>query len=245
MPIDIPEARHLDCECLANKKAYAEGDYVMKRKRKPGAGRKPAGPFANSSTQLTIRMPEDLRGQLARSAKKKGWSLTQELLWRLDSSYKKQRDREWATPVTRALGFLVREVMQRIEFWELNGWHRNPFLFRAFRLAVGKLLEALEPPGDVSGPYEQGLEFDAHSRFSTEETRASYMTPEAHADFVVKGLLEALLRPDPRMETALRELRGHPTHGRVAEALLDGFYGFADVCRDMGINRRVIGGGKL
>src|SRR5271156_2804429 len=62
----------------------------MKRKRKSGAGRKPAGPFAHTAAQLTIRMPEDLRRQLEQSSTKKGWSLTQELLWHLDSSYKRQ-----------------------------------------------------------------------------------------------------------------------------------------------------------
>ena len=210
----------------------------MKRKRKSGAGRKPRGPSSKNSAVMTVRMPSDLRGQLERSAEKKGWSLSQELLWRLDSSYKKQRNRERATPVTRALSFLFGELISRVAFPDRSGgWHRNPFLFRALRLAIDKLLEALEPPGDVQGPYEEGLELYAHSHFSSEEIVASYMTPEARADLAAKQLLDALMRPDPRMETGLRELRSHPVHGPVAEMLLDDFYGFADVRRDMGIDQ--------
>jgi hypothetical protein len=224
----------------------------MRRKRKPGAGRKPAGPFANSSTQLTIRMPEDLRRQLEQSATKKGWSLTQELLYRLDSSYRRQRERDsiHGKPVTRALGFLIGELIQFVVFLDLEEWHRHPFLFRAFRLGIGKLLEALEPPGDVQGPYEEGLEFAAHSRLLDEEMRASFMTPEARADLAAKQLLNRLLRPDPRHETGLREVLSHPRYGPMAAFLLDGFYGLADVRRDMGINqpapeKRTAGGGKL
>ena len=216
----------------------------MKRKRNPGAGRKPSGPFANNSTQLTIRMPEDLRHQLEKSATKKGWSLTQELLWRLNSSYKRQRERKGIRghPAVRALGFLVSELISRVAYFDAEEWHRDPFLFRAFRLGVGKLLEALEPPGDVQGPYQDALQFFARERrFHNEGLLASFMTPEARADFAAKELLSELLRPDPRLETGLQELqelRRHPSMvGRIAERILDRLYGLADVRRDLGINQ--------
>ena len=184
-------------------------------------------------------MPEDLRHQLEKSATKKGWSLTQELLWRLDSSYKKQRERESVRghPVVRALGFLISELIGRVVMELGKDWHRDPFIFRAFRLGIGKLLEALEPPGDVSGPYQLGYTFDPERRLTTKEWHASFMTPEARGDFVAKEVLNELLRPNPQLEKVFRELRSHPRHGPLAEMFLDGFYGFADVRRDMGIDQ--------
>ena len=86
------------------------------RKRKPGAGRKPAGPFKNNTAQLTIRMPDGLRDKLENSAKKKGRNLTQELLWRLEWSYRKQAEEEFKPPATRAICFLIGEIAEQIAF---------------------------------------------------------------------------------------------------------------------------------
>ena len=45
------------------------------RKRAPGGGRKPSGPFAQNAAQLTIRMPTEMRGQLEAAAQRRGRSL--------------------------------------------------------------------------------------------------------------------------------------------------------------------------
>src|SRR6516165_455129 len=55
---------------------------TMARKRAPGGGRKPKG-AAPMRSQLTIRMPDDLRTELEAAARKRGHNLTDELLWRL------------------------------------------------------------------------------------------------------------------------------------------------------------------
>ena len=116
----------------------------MKPKKKSTAGRKPAGPFAHNTAQLTIRMPDDLRDELELSANKKGWSLTQELLWRLRSSYQRQRQERRRPPATRAICFLIGEIAGYASAFNPAEWHRSPFAFKAFRLAVARLLGALE-----------------------------------------------------------------------------------------------------
>jgi hypothetical protein len=213
----------------------------MKQKRKSQAGRKPAGPFAHNTGQLTIRMPDDLRFELERSANKKGWSLTQELLWRVRSSYMRRREEERRTPATRALCFLIGEIAQQAGL-TISEWHRCPFAFRAFRLAAARLLEALEPPGDLQNPYDdyEGLLRGVlrEDTLMANEMAASLKTPESLADAITGRIMHELLHPhQPGWEESLRELRlrGHPEGQRLADYLLDSLYGMSDVRRDLGI----------
>src|SRR3974390_1784966 len=117
------------------------------RRRATGAGRNPSAPFRHSAAQLTVRMPDDMRARLDAAARKKGWSLSQELLWRLRVSFEKENYRDQRDPATRALCFLIAETAQRVHFNVPLEWQRNPFLFKAFKLAVATLLDALQPPG--------------------------------------------------------------------------------------------------
>ena len=121
----------------------------MSPKPSRGAGRKPTGPFAHNTQSVTLRMPADMRAELEAAARKKGWAFSQEVLWRLRASLHKTVEDE-RRPSVRAMAFLVAELIERTTMGlMLDGWHRNPFLFRAVRHGVAKLLEALEPPGKV------------------------------------------------------------------------------------------------
>src|SRR5262249_316696 len=106
-------------------------------------------------------MSVDMRGELEAAAKANGTNISQELLRRLESSF--NRDREKAgDPAMQALCFLIAEVAQQTagmstsEDRKLAGvaqqtagkstseerkleWRTNPFYFRAFKIAVGKL----------------------------------------------------------------------------------------------------------
>ena len=173
----------------------------MKRKRKPGAGRKPSGPYANSSTQLTVRMPEDLRHQLEKSATKKGWSLTQELLWRLNSSYKKQRERESVRghPVVRALGFLISELIGRVVIGAGEGLAPRPIHLPGLPAWYWQAFGGSGAARRRVGPVRSwGYTFDPERRLLPRNGMDSFMTPEARGDFVAKEVLNELLRPDPR-----------------------------------------------
>jgi hypothetical protein len=130
----------------------------LKRKRAPGGGRKPTGPFAKNAAQLTIRMPTDMRAELEAAAEQSGWKLTQEVLTRLRRSLLDEQQRERADPGLRALTHLVSEVGKRVGRKPgspnaVPEWHRNPFLFAAFKVAVGKVLDALVPAGEIGPPF--------------------------------------------------------------------------------------------
>ena len=198
-------------------------------------GSKPRGPFSQNKAVMTVRMPDDLRAELERSANKKGWSLSQELLWRVRSSYKRQREEERRSPATRALCFLLSELAERVGLPNIAEWHRNPFAFRAFRLALAQVLERLEPAGEIKSPpgYKRLTEaFRTH--IAPKRFAECTKTPETFADYLSKRLMMEILHPDPLWETALRELL-LSDFGVVARGLLDNIYSIADVRRDLGI----------
>jgi hypothetical protein len=212
-------------------------------KKKSHAGRKPAGPFANNTSQLTIRMPDDLRAELKKSADKRGWSLSQELLWRVQSSYKRQREQERRPPATRALCFLISEIAERVGFFKISEWHRSAFAFRAFRLAVGQVFEALEPNTGMKNPYERLPEAfrQTGSPAMAEAIASTTKTPETNAAHIAKGLLSELLLRSNRSEAeaAWRDLRNNPDAEirALSEHMLDILYGMDDARRDLGIQQ--------
>lgn len=132
----------------------------MARKRAPGGGRKPIG--SSAARPLTIRIDDDLRGELAaaasnrakRNKRKSGWSLSQEILYRLRNSLNLDRESS-RSPAIRAICFLIADMAARelyTDRWQ--SWHRDPFAFAAFKAAVAELLDDLAPPGDVQPPPE-------------------------------------------------------------------------------------------
>jgi hypothetical protein len=187
-------------------------------------------------------MPDDLREELERSAQKRGWSLSQELIWRVRSSYKRQRDEERRPPATKALCFLLSEVSEPIGITHPK-WHRSRFAFKAFRLALSQFLEALEPTGEMKKPriYEQlQRSYRATAEIGgpvmPEEVIAAYETPEALADYVSKRTLESILHPQQELAAVLQEYRrDYPQTHLGVEYLLDSIYGFADARRDLGL----------
>jgi hypothetical protein len=182
-------------------------------------------------------MPDDLRAEVQKAANKKGWSLTQELLWRVRSSYKRQREEERRPPATRALCFLISEIAERVGYYNPSKWHRSTFAFRAFRLAVGQLLETLEPTGDMKNPY-RGLS-EAFRQIGSpsmaEVIALNTETPESVGAHAAKTLVDELLYPRPGLEAQWRQLVDHPEVGRLAEGMLDTLYGVAHARRDLGI----------
>src|SRR5262249_4352217 len=154
----------------------------MIRKRAVGGGRKPSP--LTPRAQLTVRMPEDLRKQLELSAARRknghGWTLTDELVHRLQRSFERERI-ENRDPAARALGYLLAEVISFVnstrhdptelvirdgdaEFVPNSGWRSDPFYFRAIRLAFDLILDALQPTGEIRPPRtaEQPLDGEVH-----------------------------------------------------------------------------------
>ncbi len=224
----------------------------QKRKRAPGGGRKPSGPFAQNSAQLTIRMPADMRAELEAVAQKKGWSLTQELLWRLRASLS-QRSNPHRDRAGRALGFLVGDIARQISSGDSN-WHLNPFLFRAFTLAVAKLFDALAPVGEMVPPYDERERFfTEHLKQMNEEEAVGirvllhlnkrdaekHKTPEDLGDSVAAVTLDLLLRRSPIGDSFLGDsyLKDPDSIVRgVAKVAQEQSYAMSDVRRDLGID---------
>jgi hypothetical protein len=177
----------------------------MARKRASGGGRKrsPDTPRA----QLSIRMQENDRAQLEAAAKRRGWTVTEELLWRLRASFARDHERQRDPPL-RAWCFLISELASFIHY-ETPNWHRNPFWYRAFKLGLIGLLDALEPQGEVRPP--KALDP------STDEE-----TPEAQAEMAVNIVLHLLRGGRSREEYAAAARRAHLEEpDRLAAAIMD------------------------
>lgn len=141
----------------------------MVRKRAPGGGRKPSG---SAAQPLTIRINDHLRGQLeaaaatrAKQKQKRGlsWNLSQEILCRLRWSVNKEvEDRR--NQAMHDLCWLISDMAKRelhTDLAEQQSWHRDPFTFRAFKVAVAKLLDRLEPKGEMRPPRALARSFEA------------------------------------------------------------------------------------
>jgi hypothetical protein len=211
-----------------------------KRKRAPGGGRKPSGPFKQGAAQLTVRMPDDMRARLDAAARKKGWSLSQQLLWRLRVSFEKENHADHRDPATRALCFLIAETAQRVHIGIPVEWHRNPFLFRAFKLAVASLLDALAPAGAVESPLPEFSKVLEPRELQLIGDR--WKTPETAAAEAAKLTLTSLLLPAHDVEDVKTRLRGlnFPERPNLSEELIKEFerefYVMANARRDLGID---------
>jgi len=160
-----------------------------KRKRAPGGGRKASGDFSGLTVPFSVRMPATMREELKKPAQKRGRSEGQELLARLQGSF--DRDRKSSRDIKlQALCFLIAETAE----WIGRDWRSNPFYFEAFKLTVGKLLDALRPPGKIGSPLK---------RMPREKQGFLYRvqkTPKVYSEYVFANIMEALNRTSPPSE---------------------------------------------
>jgi hypothetical protein len=207
-------------------------------KRAPGGGRKPKGPVPARS-QLTVRMPDDLRAELEAAAGHHGYNLTDEVIGRLRRSFAKERaDRR--DPAIRALTFLIAKLADNVHLGPVleKQWHRDPFLFRSFKLAVAKLLDLIEPAreGELQSPVDE-------KRFGHLADRRQ--TPENAADEAFRILLwylEAKVPLHERLELA-RKLKSdtdadfavRDTGKAIEFRVTSDFYGMEHARRDLQI----------
>lgn len=226
----------------------------MKAKRKSGGGRKPRGPFSQNSAMMTVRMPNDLRDELERSAKKKGWSLTQELLWRMRDSFNQEHDKR-RDPALRALTFVIAQLAERVSGGmyaaheetrrnQSKEWKTDPFRFSAFKFAVGRLLDELRPPGEIRSLVDEENSKEAAEYFGMTDELAklleeTHKTPEAYGAFAFRALWAQLKRATPLTQQEREMSRRYPHFGEVIERE---FYGFASARRDLQLSS--LHGGK-
>jgi hypothetical protein len=102
----------------------------MVRRRAPGGGRKPQGPFKGKTAMLTTRITPETRAALERAAKKSGLSLSQEVERRLDDSILVERNR---MPDVRALAEAIALVAENVQEATGKQWREDAFTGEALR----------------------------------------------------------------------------------------------------------------
>ena len=202
---------------------------MAKRKRAPGGGRKRLG--RSVARNLTIRIDDELRERLEvevdkRAQRRRNWNLSQEILMRLNQSLSREHEPD---PATRALTFLISNVAGQIHLGLPLKWHQNPFMFRAFKFAVGMVLDTIEPSGEMQNPYEVLRKNPAVPKWFIER----YRTPGTAAESAANGVLGSLFHP-----SAVRDLtKKEGTYsGPTADEVDRDFYSYSDVKRVLGFD---------
>ena len=214
----------------------------MARKRAPGGGRKPKG-AAPMRSQLTIRMPDDLRTELEAAARKRGHNLTDELLWRLRLSFAKEREQR-RDPAMRALTFLIGELAENVHLGLRSfrtKWHKNPFMFQALKLGTTKLLDAIAPPGEIESPYNDMAKASPKSAESLQKMANRLRTPEDAAQECADMLLRQLFDPRLRaknvstIRAVVDKFPDDPFFRMIADEIEREHYGMSAALHDLGI----------
>jgi hypothetical protein len=214
----------------------------MGRKRASGAGRKPSGDFSRLTEVFTVRMPRSMRTQLDAAARKHGRVVGQELLTRVQRTFDREKANQ-RNPALRALLFLFGELADNL--CRDANWHKDPFTFRAFKLAIVKLMDALEPKGEMSPPPER---YRGAGIYKTPNSAAKNA-----ADLVLFQIYNAeplegfedMLREGPWFGDGGKEVPAPGEVLAVARRLEDNYersyYAMSNVRRDLGIDKK---GGK-
>jgi hypothetical protein len=222
---------------------------ITKRRRAPGGGRKRLGPSV--AQNLTIRIDDDLREQLeavATARQKRNWNLSQEILLRLRTSLNNERE-ERRSPAMRALCFLIAQLADHIVGPILIGegkdgergeiavydWRADPFFYKAFKIAVGQLLDALDPPGPIKTP--EIFISEGQPDASTRRYLASFENPEDRAQYSV-DLVLAAFRGLSQWSTETREEQRKLVTEYGLQLLIREFYGMPDAARDLAVKPR-------
>ena len=222
----------------------------MKRKRAPGGGRKArAGP----TSPLTFRIPDDLRQQLESEAAEKNATVSERLLWHLSQSLSREKALG-RDPAVRAFCFLIMELSDRLR-WAAGPppalWERNPFVFKAFKIAVEKLLSNFEPKGDMKRPPIEAFLKEAFSDYHSILTPSMkrlmaevWESPERAADDAVQNtLLDLAGLRSPEAFIRYWTEQEDKGLGEIASRHIKKFnrtwYGMADVRHDLQISLHI------
>jgi hypothetical protein len=160
------------------------------------------------------------------------WTITDEVVFRLRASFARDRS-EASNPAMRGLCFLFSELGGAVHS-NVPDWRSNPFLFRAFKLAVAKLLDELEPSGDMGRPPDSFVALWKDSEMLAHRIES----PTSLADQAAGNVLWAYKKtypPDASWEDAMRSfgIEVKDMSVRLQDSLRHTFYGMADAQRDL------------
>jgi len=156
---------------------------MARRKRAAGGGRRPQGEFQNLTSPFSLRMPPDLRKQVEVAARRNRRSTSQEMLRRLQDSFRRDQTTESDRPL-RALCYLIAQVADYSSHQEPRSWRSDPFKFKTFKRGVSVLLDKLDPPGEVVGLLDR----------ARGEGNPIFNSYEQYGDFIGEGIWSELQR---------------------------------------------------
>jgi hypothetical protein len=143
----------------------------------------------------------------------------------------------------KALAHLISAVAEQVHYRRSlsKEWHRDPFMYRAFKRGVIKLLDTLEPVGEANPPFNiKGLRERPEKKL-WQAMADQFETPEAAGDFAADYVLRELYRLVPERDkwAKLRELDKDPelhgATGPIADRMEEEFYAMSNVRRVLGI----------
>lgn len=233
---------------------------VQRHRRKGGPGRKPRGDFRRKTENFSTRITADTRAAMEREAEASGRSKSQvaEELIRLGLEEKARRA---STRPTRALGFLIERLAMSVggAAWVhptkfplpadkreklVDQWRTVPFRYEALKIAVGLLLGALQPEGDIVSP----IPAEAIDRVMTENRtfeqqnpntialwRHIFAAPENLASWAVFDVIQQLNGNGPFSDVEVERFRQEGPDG-TADLIAKVQYGMRDARRDLGLD---------
>jgi hypothetical protein len=205
-------------------------------------GRKPKGQFSGKLSNFSTRIQPDTRKALEREAADTGLSISQLAERLLLDGLAARRERKNHRAI-RALCFLITQAAQQSAGMHHQSgaheeiWRRDPFFYRAFKIAVSRILDALDPPGEIKSP-ALTLDSPGPEDEFLKDWVESFKSPEARgkhaADYVLTSLAQIPRWSPEEREEQIKSFRewGAP------QSMTDEFYGMPDAARDLTIAGR-------
>ena len=156
---------------------------MPKRKRAPGGGTKPRGPFKGKSATLTTRITPETRAELERSAKEQGRSLSQEVEARLRDFANQNRPRH-IRAFADAISILVTDIESRTGMSCLD----DPFTADAVRQAISALMLRLIPVSDAPPSPPPKIK----ATVAKLPSLTGFMNPISLGELVYEGLIRSI-----------------------------------------------------
>jgi hypothetical protein len=169
---------------------------AQRRKRAPGAGRKPKGEFAGKSATVTTRIMLDTRKALEEAARASNRSLSQELEFRLRMSLRRPTK---AQRRNEALGYAIMYVAEEIEKCTGRSWLEDPFTGLALLHAIEQLAFyfAPMPTEDPAVPPDAEATAASMPSLFAEQYRKPAGFARAIAGFILAQITSASRRGPP------------------------------------------------
>jgi hypothetical protein len=200
----------------------------MVKKRKPGGGRKPN---PNKRLMFSTRLePQTMAALKAGAETFPGKSISAFAEFLIDRGLR-EREQEERDPALRALLFLIGKLAENItgvihitdkgtRLRYKRKWHSDQFYFRAFKVAVGELLNAMEEPPPMI-PEKERLEVVAETaeEIASPELAKLFIdvnkSPGAYGAYAFMELWTRAGRSDPLSEEERDLIREQPHLGKT------------------------------